>query len=302
MKSNKIALLFLILVLLAGWNGCSGGGSSAPAKTLVSINVTPSTASIALGMTQQFTAIGVYSDNSFQEMTAQVTWTSSSMNVAIVSNQPGSNGLASSIGQGTTLVTASLGNVSNSATLLVTAPKTLVSINVTPSTASIALGMSQQFTATGVYSDTSTQDLTTAVVWSSSSQAVATIDNASGKNGLAASVSAGTTTISAALGNISSTNSPTLTVTAAKLASITVTPAEATISAGTTQQYSAQGTYTDNSQADITSSATWSSSAPDVATISAGGLATSPTMSIVTAATATTMITATKEASQAPPF
>jgi Protein of unknown function (DUF3443)/Bacterial Ig-like domain (group 2) len=174
--------------------------------------------------------------------------------------------------------------------------KTLVSISVTPSTASIALGMMQQFIATGVYSDNSSQDVTTQVTWSSSVPAVATINNVSGKNGLAASVATGTTTISAASGNITSTNSPTLTVTTAKLVSITVTPADATIPAGTTQQYTAWGIYTNstNSQRDITTSVAWSSSAPDVATISASGLATSPTLSVVTASTATTVITATQ--------
>ncbi len=172
--------------------------------------------------------------------------------------------------------------------------KTLVRISVTPSTATIALGMSQQFAATGVYSDNTRQDLTATAIWSSSSQAVATISNTSGKNGLATSVSTGTTTISATFGNITSTNSPTLTVTPVKLVSISVTPANTTISAGTTQQYTASGTYTDNSQTDITASVTWSSSAPGVATIDNFGLATSPTPSVVTATTATTLITATQ--------
>ena len=58
----------------------------------------------------------------------------------------------------------------------------------------------QQFSATGTYSDASTQDLTTAVTWSSSNTAAATIVT---NTGAASTVASGTTTISAALGSVS---------------------------------------------------------------------------------------------------
>jgi len=41
----------------------------------------------------------------------------------------------------------------------------LVSISVTPANSTLQLGISQSMTATGVYSDASTADLTTSVVW-----------------------------------------------------------------------------------------------------------------------------------------
>jgi uncharacterized protein YjdB len=89
---------------------------------------------------------------------------------------------------------------------------TLVSIAITPPSATIAVAATQQFTATGTYTDTSTQDLTNTVVWTSSDTSVATINNAS-PYGLATAVSAGTTTISAASGSVQSTGTITLTVT-----------------------------------------------------------------------------------------
>jgi len=82
---------------------------------------------------------------------------------------------------------------------------------ITPANPSIAIGATQQFTATGTYSDGSTQNLTTAVTWSSSSTGVAAISNAAGSNGLATSVGAGSTTIKAISGSISGTT--TLAVT-----------------------------------------------------------------------------------------
>jgi hypothetical protein len=91
------------------------------------------------------------------------------------------------------------------------ATRTLVSLALTPINLSIPRGTFQQFTATGTYSDSSTQDLTISAAWSSSETSVATISNAAGTNGRATAVAAGGTTITAAVGGISA--STTLTVT-----------------------------------------------------------------------------------------
>ncbi len=80
---------------------------------------------------------------------------------------------------------------------------TLASISVTPINPSVSIGTSEQFVATGTYSDNSTRDITTSVTWSSSAPSVATIINAAGSNGMAAAIAVGTTTITAASGSIS---------------------------------------------------------------------------------------------------
>ena len=66
MKSNKITLLILISILVAG---CDGGGT----PTLVSIAVTPANPSIPGGVARQFTATGTYSDGTSHDITTQVT-------------------------------------------------------------------------------------------------------------------------------------------------------------------------------------------------------------------------------------
>jgi uncharacterized protein YjdB len=81
----------------------------------------------------------------------------------------------------------------------------------------------------------------------------------------------GKTTITAAIGAMSV--STPLAVNAVVLQSITVTPANPTVAVGGTQQFQAIGNYTDGSSKDVTSSATWSSSAKKVASIEAAGLA-----------------------------
>ena len=57
------------------------------------------------------------------------------------------------------------------------------------------------------------------------------------------------------------------------LLSITVTPADASIFPDRRQQFTATGTYSDGRTHDLTRRVTWSSSVPDVATISREGIA-----------------------------
>ena len=62
-----------------------------------------------------------------------------------------------------------------------------------------------------------------------------------------------------------------ITVTAAPLVSIAVTPATATLKVGQTQQFTATGTYADSSTADLTSAVAWTSDAPGVVGVDATG-------------------------------
>jgi uncharacterized protein YjdB len=254
---------------------------------LTSIAVTPTSPSIALGTTRQFTATGTYSDSSTQDLTTAVTWSSSSTGVATISNAGGSRGLATSVATGTTTITAvHAGTSLSDNTVLTVTPAVLTSIAVTPTSPQVALGTTRQFTATGTYSDSSTQDLTTAVTWSSSATGVATISNAASSDGLATSVATGTTTITAVHAGSSLSDNTVLTVTPAVLMSIAVTPASPQVALGTTRQFTATGTYSDSSTQDLTTTVTWSSSATGTATISnAGGskgLATSVAMGTTT--------------------
>ena len=232
--------------------------------TLESIAVTPMVASIPKGLTQQYTATGTYSDCSTADITSSVDWTSSDTEIATID----SAGLATGVGEGNTDITASLGSVeSNVATLMVEAP-ILQSITVMPDTATIEVDAKQQYMATGTYSDASTADITSSVTWASSDTTVAAFDSTAG---LATGVGAGTTTITASSNSINDT--ATLTVTLA-LKSIAITLETASIPKGLTQQYTANGTYSDDTTADITSSVTWTSSNNTVATIDLAGLAT----------------------------
>ena len=158
---------------------------------------------------------------------------------------------------------------------------TIVSITLSPTSAQIKPTATQQYTATGTFGDNSTGDVTSQVTWVSSATNIATISTA----GLATAVALGTTNITAKSGSVISPAS-VLTVSNKTIVSISVSPQNLTLTAGSQQQYTAQASYSDGSFGDITNSVTWNSSSTLVATItSPGGLATA-------VATGTTTITA----------
>src|SRR5215831_5145487 len=195
---------------------------------LASISVSPANPAVPLGLKQQFTATGNYTDGSTQNLTGTVGWASGSPAVATIS----AAGLATTLGVGSTNITASSGSVTGSAALTVSAPA-VVSIIVTPANPSVAAGLTQQFAATGTFTDGGTQNITNSVNWSSSNTAAATINAA----GLAGTVAQGATTIQAVSGTV--TGSTTLTVIAPALVSIAVTPSNASAFLCATQDLAA---------------------------------------------------------------
>lgn len=206
----KREVIGLILLLLAG---CGGGSSDSTQIRLVSIEVSPPNPSIAKGTSQQFTTMGTFSDSTTQDLTASVTWSSLDTAVATVSDTGGNKGLANGIMTGTTTITATdLETGIKGSTNLTVTPAVLVSIAVTPQNSSITRGISQQFTATGTFSDSTTQDISGLVSWTSSDISIATISSATGSEGLSSSISIGSTTITSTDPTTGLNASTTLTV------------------------------------------------------------------------------------------
>lgn len=251
------------------------------APTLVSIAVTPANPSTAKGLTRQFTATGTYTDASTANITTSVTWASTDTGKATISNAGGSQGLATTIAEGATDISATLGLVSSSTTLTVSAP-VLVSIAVTPANGTIPKGLFTQYAATGTLSDASTQDLTGTATWDTSDHAKATVNS----SGVVTAVALGACNVTATLGLIG--GSTGVTVVAPLLVSMAVTPQDAVLYSGNTQSYTATGTYTDGSTADVTASAAWSTSDANAFTVGAStGVATGTGFGVVVTVTAT---------------
>ncbi|MFZ6744059.1 beta strand repeat-containing protein [Undibacterium sp. JH2W] len=235
-----------------------------PAITLNSLAITPLTANVAAGSTQAFSAIGTYSDGSNVVLTNSVSWSSANTAVATIL----SSGIATGVSAGTSSISATSGTKTVSANLTVSSGAALTSIAVTPASANIAVGSTQNLVATGSYSDGSSANITNSVTWSSGVNAIASV-NASG---VVNAASVGTTPVVAILG--SKSGSATLNVLpAATLNSITVTPATPTIAVNAAQGFVATGSYSDGSNVNISNVVTWASGNQAVATVSATGVA-----------------------------
>jgi Domain of unknown function (DUF4082)/Bacterial Ig-like domain (group 2)/Bacterial Ig domain len=115
-------------MLLSGNNGTA----NFTAATLQSIAVTPASPTIQAGSTKQFAATGTYSDGSTQDVTTQVTWSSSNTGVASVN----SSGLATGIAGGNSTIIASQGvgetAISGSTNLTVQATPLVITTTTLP--------------------------------------------------------------------------------------------------------------------------------------------------------------------------
>jgi hypothetical protein len=156
--------------------------------------------------------------------------------------------------------------------------RTLSAISISPATFSLMVGGTQQLTATAVYSDGSKVDVGASVSWISSNNGIATVNLA----GMVTAAAAGAATITANLAG----QSGSAALTVPTLISVSITPSNAALTVGGTQQLTATATYSDGSAANITSSAAWTSSSSTIAAVNSNGL-------ITTAAAGHATITAT---------
>src|SRR5262249_9891816 len=141
--------------------------------TLMSIQVTPFEPKLPKGYETYLRATGIYSDNSTQELTYVVSWTSGAPATAAVSPYGELQPLQAGVAQ----INATYLGVTGTTAVTVT-NATLQTIQVTPGMASIAVGAQQAFSATGTFSDLSVMDVTEYVTWLSNDRTAADVANA----------------------------------------------------------------------------------------------------------------------------
>jgi len=192
------------VVVYARLNGITGQTNITISNmTIASVQLTPATPTIAVGTTQQFALIGTFSDGvTTVDLTPSARWQTSNYAEAVIDR----SGIASGLAAGTVTITATYKGLSPTTATLIVSNATIQSINVTPASPTVALGGLQQFAATGLFSDGSTQDITSVSQWTSSTPTVAVIK----QTGLASSASHGQTTINATFKGV--TGSTTLNV------------------------------------------------------------------------------------------
>jgi uncharacterized protein YjlB len=250
--------------IMAALSGITSPGLKLTVKAVSSILVTPAASprNLDVGASQQFTAIGTYSNGASADISSQVNWLSSNTQVATIY----ANGLATGIAAGSAGITATLGGVTSPATTLAVQP--LSSIAISPASPNnLAVGATEHFIAVGTYADGSLMDITSQVIWSSTVPGITTI----AAGGTATGVKSGIANITAVLAGI--TSHP-VALTVISLSAISVAPSSpANMGVGSTQHFTATGSYSDGSTADFTSQVVWSSSNPAVVTIASGGIA-----------------------------
>jgi uncharacterized protein YjdB len=251
-------------VTISATSGSVTGSTTVNVQSAVlsSITVRPVNKKIVAFTSQQFQAIGTYTDGSTHNVTG-LSWTSSDTAVATI----GGSGRAKALTPGSTTITATLGSISGLTTLDVS-NATIVSISVTPSGRTIAPGTRLTFAAIGVFSDHTTQVITSDCTWASDNHAVATV----GAGGTATAIGPGTANISATFDGVS--GMAPLNISSATLSSISVTPASAVLAPTTSANCVATATFSDGSTQVITNIVTWTSSAPNLASVNRAGKVT----------------------------
>jgi len=232
-----------------------------PTVPVAAVTVTPASVSVLQGQTVQLTATP--RDANGNPLTGRViTWQSSNSAIASVNG----SGLVSGVAAGGPVtMTATSEGQSGTATVTVTVAP-VAAVTVTPSSGTVAIGQTVQLTATP--RDASGNPLTgRAIGWSSSDNTIATVSS----TGLVTGVVAGAVTITATSEGQSGTAS--ITVSGVPVASVTVSPASASVPAGQTQQLTA--TLRDATGNILTGrTVTWASTNTPVATVTGTGLVT----------------------------
>lgn len=255
----------------------SGGGVAG--GNVVSIGVIPGSQTVASPtQTSQFIAIGTTSSGATVNLTNQVAWSSSSTAIATIG---ANSGLATAVGRGTSTITALYSSTSGGTVVTGTATFTVAggttqqftNVTITPNAQSLStLNQTGQFIALATSGTTGLNvDVTNSpqLKWSSSVPAVATVN----ATGLATNLTAGTTAITAELTNsdgsvVSGSASLTTSITATPqdLLSLIIVPSSITVgNLQDTGQFLAIGTFsTPPYVRDLTNTATWITSAPNV--------------------------------------
>ncbi|WP_299796444.1 Ig-like domain-containing protein [uncultured Shewanella sp.] len=233
---------------------------------LKSLIISPATATVAAGNSQQYSLTGIFSDGSSKELTDFAAWQVENTSVA----QIDAHGLSLGLVAGETEIIASYLGIKTTAKLTVT-DAVITGLQVTPVSSILAAGYHRQLVATAFYSDGHSSDVTRLAMWSSDDTGIAEVVSSGIQAGYVTAAAVGDTQVRANFDGMSA--SAGIRVTDAILESVSLSPVKRTIAAGNTQQYQFVGIFSDGTNIDLTQLASWQSSVQDVATVDRRGLA-----------------------------
>lgn len=230
-----------------------------------SIYARPNSVDFSVGDTRLVDAVAIFTNGRERVVSEEASYVSGDTSIATVSNASGSRGVVSGVGTGATNVTISYEGESVSVPVLVDAALEQI---VVSGSVRLAKGRSGGYLAEGVYTGDSRRDITNEVTWSVDDGAVGSITEGGVLTGLAEGSVGVVATLDGVVGGLSVDIGP------AVISAIAISSPNSTLPVGRESQFRAVATYSDGVTSDITGSATWSSSAAEVASVDAGGLVT----------------------------
>jgi LruC domain-containing protein len=223
---------------------------SITAPKIISLSIHPF-ANAPLGLDFQYQAYATFDDGNVLDVTSQTTWESDDPSVVTISNILSNAGKAIAHGEGETKIIATISGVSISS-IFKSAPAQLKSLTI-PGPESLAKGLKNHYSLIGLYTDGKTRDLSDLAVWTVTGNSQ--ISNIPGLSGLLQALGIGSSKITASFGGMTATTS--ISVTPAKLNSISISPQSQFIGKGLKKNYTAIGLFSDGTKKDITSEVTW---------------------------------------------
>ncbi|MBS2021080.1 MAG: Ig-like domain-containing protein [Deltaproteobacteria bacterium] len=254
MRNHKLILALCGSLALLG--GCGGSDVIPPPSTVV-ITISPTTATMAPNGNRDFTATVTGADDK------TVRWSVQEAN----GGQIGTTGhyvAPTAVGTYHVVASASADSSKKAIATVTVQTGSAVSIAINPTSATVQVGQTQQFTAT--ISGASN----TAVNWTVSESGGGSV-SASGLYTAPATVPSGAVhVVATSVADASKSATATVSVSAAPVVSVSISPTNATLLLNGTQQFTATVSGTSNH------AVTWSVTEAQSGTISAAGLYTAP--------------------------
>lgn len=250
----------IALLLAAALSLCACGASDDPSRPntftpLTALEISAPRERIAQDTSMPLSALGNFSGLFTRDISTEVFWESLDPQVAVVSNNPPTQGRVTGVAPGTAIIRAALDGVDADFQVQVS-DAVLTALTLSPAAPSLAQGLGAQLNATGTFSDASSQDLTFDAAWASSAPTIAGIGDSPTDKGRLRGLSPGSSEITATFGGI--TAATTATITAAALQSLRLGPADATLANLTQFPFRATGSFSNGSNRDLTEEVTWS--------------------------------------------
>lgn len=240
------------------WSFTTEAQSNGETPAVIAVTINPDTVGLLIGGTEQLRA-DVDATGGAEE---SVTWSSSDINIATVSD----NGLVTGVAPGDVTITATSTfdvTIRGTAAVTVTAAPTVVAVTIVPSEEEIQIGEDFQLEA----EVTRSGDASQAVTWSSLPPGIVSVN----EDGLVTGVAPGTATVTATSDHDPSiSGTAQITVLEPAINGVTVSPSEITIDVGDDETLTATVDAISLASEDVT----WTSTELLIASVDVDGVVT----------------------------